>query len=235
MHRGLALAHGGRLQTPRLDHIEGSVITSTFFAGKPFQPEFPIQYHLNHGPFIQALADRYQSRGPLPDALWTSLGWMQTDTTFNEIRFLTAMTALETIIESQLPDPRGTTIPKSDFRSLREQVEAVIAANEQLSEESKKIFLRKVGQLNQKTFAEKIGALFDHYEIPRRDFDNNVIVGLVRLRNEIVHRGAAPCSADVWPQIILVRELVTRILLKEIGFKGRYCCYVGGRNDRDFP
>jgi hypothetical protein len=45
----------------------------------------------------------------------------------------------------------------------------------------------------------------------------------------------APKDADLWPSIILVRELITRILLKEIGFVGRYCCYVGGLNDRDFP
>lgn len=58
---------------------------------------------------------------------------------------------------------------------------------------------------------------------------------LIKLRDAIVHTGHAPKDTDIWLSIILVRELVTRILLKEIGFVGRYCCYVGGLNDRDFP
>jgi hypothetical protein len=84
-------------------------------------------------------------------------------------------------------------------------------------------------------FAQKIHALFDHYEIPRRDFEGDIIRRLINLRNDIVHKGVARNDSDIWPSIILVRELITRILLKEIGFVGRYCCYVGGLNDREFP
>lgn len=235
MQHGLALAHGGRLQTPQLDYVAGSVHRVTFFAGSGFRRELPVQRHLYDGPFIQALASRYERHGPLPDALWTALGWMQIDTSFNETRFLTAMTALETIIESQLPDLRGTTIPKPDFKRLRTAIWSVISADTSLSDDAREIFQKKLPDLNRKTFTDKISALFDHYEIPKRDFDAGVISGLVNLRNEIVHRGAIPGAVDVWPQIILVRELITRILLKEIGFKGEYWCYIGGWHNRDFP
>jgi hypothetical protein len=235
MHRGLALAHGGRLQTPRLDYVHGRTWEATFFAGAGFTAELPVHHHLNQGPFIKALAERYQRAGPLPDMLWTALGWMQTDTTFDETRFLTAMTALEAIIESQLPARHGTIIPKADFKPLRRKLEIFIAADDSLPEEAKRIFLSKIAALNQKVFARKIHALFDHYNIPRQDFGGDVIRQLVNLRNNIVHRGAAPDDPDIWPCIILVRELITRILLKEIGFIGRYCCYVGGLNDREFP
>ncbi|GLS31394.1 hypothetical protein SAMN04488498_1646 [Mesorhizobium albiziae] len=49
-----------------------------------------------------------------------------------------------------------------------------------------------------------------------------------------MHRGLLP-DVDIWDGIVLVRELITRILLSEIGFQGRYCCYVGGLHDRNFP
>ena len=84
IHRGLAFAHGGRLQTPRLDYAHGRTCDITFFAGTGFTAELPVQHHLNQGPFIKALAERYQRGGPLPDVLWTALGWMQTDTTVDE-------------------------------------------------------------------------------------------------------------------------------------------------------
>jgi hypothetical protein len=235
MHRGLALAHGGRLQTPRLDYAAGLNLEITFFDGTGFTPEFPAQYHLNHGPFIQALVHRYETKGPLPDILWTALGWMQTDTSFNEMRFLSGMTALEAIIESQLPERRGTIIPQANFKPLRKKIEALIASDDTLSEDAREILMAKVSQLNTRVFTQKIHALFDHYAIPKRDFEGNVVLDLIKLRNEIVHRGFAPNSADLWPSIILVRELITRVLLNEIGFVGRYCCYIGGLNDRDFP
>jgi hypothetical protein len=235
MHRGLALAHGGRLQTPRLDYAEGDSLEITFFAGSAFEREFPVQYQLNHDPFIRSLAERYFNGGPFPEVLWTALGWMQTETTFDEIRFLTAMTALESVIEGQLPERRGTIIPKSEFKPLRKLLEGIIAASAKLQAGSKEILLAKIAGLNKKTLSEKITSLFDHFDIPRRDFEGNTIVGLIKLRNEIVHRGGIPDGVDLWRQIILVRELLTRILLKEMGFKGQYCCYIGGLHDRNFP
>lgn len=235
MHRGLAFAHGGRLQTPRLDYIEGNVWTATFYAGSASRSEFAAQHQLNHGPFIEALIDRYFSQGALPEVLWTALGWMQSDTTFDEVRFLTAMTALETIIESELPEKRGTTLPKATFKTLRESLHASVNAHADLSPDQKEDYCLRIGGINRKSFAEKIDALFDHYGISRRDFDGDTIKRLVQLRNEIVHRGYIPDGVDAWPMIILVRELIVRILLSAIGFQGRYCCYIGGEHDRDFP
>ena len=155
MHRGLTLAHGGRLQTPRLDHVHGRTWEATFFAGAGFTAELPVHHHLNQGPFIKALAERYQRSGPLPDMLWTALGWMQTGTTFDEVRFLTAMTALEAIIESELPARHGAIISKSGFKPLRQKLETVIETDDSLSVEAKRVFLNKVSGLNQTVLTPK--------------------------------------------------------------------------------
>lgn len=233
MHRGISLVHGGRLQTPRFDDISGHEWKTTFFSGDAFRSEFPVQHQLNHGPMLQALVDRYFSKGPLPEILWTALGWMQSDTTFDDLRFLTAMTALETIIESELPEKRGTTLAKPAFKTLRGALDATVAAST-LSDIDKAIFSTRLAGINRKSFAEKINALFDHYQIPRTDFEGDAIPRLVKLRNDIVHRGQMPDGVDGWPLIILVRELITRILLSALDFKGSYCCYVGGLHDRQF-
>jgi hypothetical protein len=167
--------------------------------------------------------------------LWTALGWMQADTTMDEIRFLTAMTAIEAIIESQLPTRRGTIVPKPAFAILRQSFSQMVSADVTLTQTAREIFLAKLSGLNQKTLSEKMSELFDHYGISRRDFEGAVIVDLIKTRNEIIHKGTAPPTVDLWSRIVLVRELITRILLKEIGFVGRYCCYIGGLRDRDFP
>ncbi|MDB5713036.1 MAG: hypothetical protein JWO15_433 [Sphingomonadales bacterium] len=102
MHRGIGFMFGGRLQTPRVDYYQGKVAKHTFYAGEAFRSEFPVQHQLNHDPMLKALVDRYFDVGPIPEVIWTALGWMQSDTTFDELRFLTAMTALETLIETEL-------------------------------------------------------------------------------------------------------------------------------------
>jgi hypothetical protein len=114
MHRGLALAHGGRLQAPRLDYAHRSTLEIIFFEGAGFTRELPLQDHLNQEPFIKALVERYERSGPLPDVLWTALGWMQTDTSFDETRFLSGMTALEAIVENQLPGRVGPLLQKKN-------------------------------------------------------------------------------------------------------------------------
>ncbi|MBB3587133.1 hypothetical protein [Sphingomonas sp. BK481] len=231
MQRGIAFAHGGRLQVPRLDYIAKDESCTTFYAGEPFRSEFPVQHQLNHGPILQTLVDRYFDHGPLPEVLWTALGWMQSDTTFDELRYLTAMTALETIIETELPAKKGTTVPKSDFKAMRAELDKVVAASA-LSDVERNIFRQRLAGMNRKSFAEKIDGLFDHYGLSRDDFGGNAIGSLVKLRNDIVHRGHIPDDVDAWPMIILVRELITRILLTAIGFEGKYRCYVGGLHDR---
>jgi hypothetical protein len=170
MHRGLALAHGGRLQAPRLDFIHELTSEITFFEGTGFMPELPVQHSLYQDQFIKALVHRYERAGPLPDILWTALGWMQTDTTFDELRFLSGMTALEAIIESRLPKRRVTTIPKKDFKLLRRRFEEIIAADEALPQQAKELVSRNVGNLNRKGFPQSIHSLFEYYMIPKRDF-----------------------------------------------------------------
>jgi hypothetical protein len=175
LQQGLALAHGGRLQTPRLDYINELTREMILFDGTGVAPEFPVQYHLNHGPFIQALVHRYQTKGSLSDDLWKALDWTHTDTSFDEMRFLSGMIAVEVIIRGQLP---------KEYRK--------------------------------KPLRNRIYALFDHYVIPREDFEDEVICKLVDLRNEIVHEGGASNAADLWPSIILVRELISRNRLESV-------------------
>ena len=155
-------------------------------------PELAVQPHLALDGFVQVLAARYFSKGPLLDTLWTALGWAHADTTIDELRFLTGMIALEALASACLK-------PK------------------------------------EKTFALTIEALFKHFGVATVDYGPAVIQAMVKLRNDIVHEGEAKSNVDLWKNIILVRELVTRILLAELDYAGHYWCYVGGRKLRQFP
>lgn len=235
MWQGLTFAHGGRLQTPRLDYIHDNVWEATFYDGRGFSSELSVINKLNQEPFIKALVERYEQDGPLSDILWTALGWMQIETSYDEVRFLTAMTALETIVQHELPERRGTIIPKDEYRLLREKLKDVIKDNKTLTDEDRETYCKRIDGNNSKTLGEKIGALFDHYGLERVDFEGDAIKDLISLRNNIVHRGNKNTETNIWKQIILVRELIIRIILSEVGFQGQYESYVGKYRLRDFP
>jgi hypothetical protein len=233
VHRGMALAHGGRLQTPLRELTINGEKRQTFYAGGGCAAEMPVHDALNHAPIEQALIDGFFRDGPLPENLWGALGWMHSASIFNEIRFLTGMTALEAIIESELPAKRGTTMPKERFKTVLRQLQEVLDRAE-LTPTEHTVLSKSIQGINRKTFRQKLEALFDHYRLPQADFGDKVLQSLVNLRNEVVHRGSFPPSTDPWQAIILVRELITRIMLSAIGFQGRYRCYIGGVHDRNF-
>ena len=48
-------------------------------------------------------------------------------------------------------------------------------------------------------------------------------------------RGAAAEDEDLWPSILLIREIVVRLVLSMLRFEGIYQCYLGARHIRRFP
>lgn len=226
MHRGLAFAHGSLLQTPRLDiHFE-DCCEATFYDGNAFGPGLPPIHHLNHGPFLKAFAARYDDEKPFPDMLWTAIGWLQSDTAFDEGRFLTSMTALEAIVEHLIPKTLTTIVPKPEFSVVRDQLLDVVESSS-LAETAREILKGRIKGLNGRSLSQKIEALRDYYGLSAKMFDNASIAAMIKLRNDIVHTGTA-ASGDFWPNIVFVRELVSHIMFHEVGYTGPYESYRDG-------
>lgn len=79
MHRGLGFVHGGRLQTPRLDVITSDRWEAIYYEGDGFGHGLAPIHFLNQGPFIEALARRFDDPKPFPDMLWTAIGWLHVE------------------------------------------------------------------------------------------------------------------------------------------------------------
>ncbi len=231
MRAGLALAHGGRLQQPVLEIHEGNRCEATFYAGRGSRPEFRVQDPLNARPYFKALARRYFDAEPWPNALWIAQGWMHVDTTHDEVRFLGAMTALETLVES-LPKKITTVVSKAHFKPLRDSLLAALEQWPGGSESARDVYRQRICQMNQTNLRQKVAELIEFYEVNADDL-LCYLPKLVSERNEIVHRGEA--KALTWELIIVVREFVTRLVLKALRYEGPYECYLGGRHTRQFP
>jgi hypothetical protein len=227
MHRGLGFANGSRLQTPRLDLRIGDLWEVTYYEGDGFGPGLPPIHHLNQGPFIEALATRFDDPKPFPDMLWTAIGWLHNDNSFDEGRFLTSMTALEAIVEHVIPKSLTTVIPKENFGPVKTKLLESLAIFE-LDRTSRQIFEAKVKGLNSRTLSQKIQALRDHYGLSKTIFADEAVVEVIKARNDIVHTGESAGRREIWPKIVFVRELISQIVFHEIGYSGPYESYVGG-------
>ena len=231
MRAGLALAHGGRLQLPVLEIYEGDRCEATFYAGRGSRPEFRVQDPLSARPYFEALARRYFDVEPWPDALWIAQGWMHVETTHDEVRFLGAMTALETLVEA-LPDKITTIVSKANFKPLRDSLLAALEEWPGGSESAREVYRLRIRQMNQTNLRQKVAALLENYDVSADDL-LCYLPKLISERNEIVHRGEA--KVPTWELIIVVREIVTRLVLKALRYEGPYECYLGGRHTRQFP
>ena len=224
MRHGLAFAHGSRLQSPRKDVYKEKILETTFYQGSGFSSNLAPIHYLNQGPFIEALVKRYDETVPFPDILWTAVGWIQSDARFNEVRFLTSMTALEAIVEHLIPKTLTTVMPKANFEGIRDQLLEIIA-NSSASKSEQEILEGKIKGLNGRTLSQKVEALLKHYNLSNEIFNSLSIADLIKTRNKITHTGLPP-EVDIWSKIVLVRELVTQIVFREVNYVGQYQSFV---------
>tara|TARA_R110002124_G_scaffold118952_1_gene276568 strand:- start:294 stop:1601 length:1308 start_codon:yes stop_codon:yes gene_type:complete len=227
MHLGFGFAHGGRLQTPRLDVVVGRRWEATYYDGDGFSKSVAPIHHLNQGPYIKALVKRFEDPRPFADMLWTAIGWLHNDSSFDEGRFLMSMTALETVVEHVIPKTLTTVVEKAAFAPIRTSLLETLA-NCGLDELTRKIFEGKVKGLNGRTLSQKIQALRDYYDLPDDVFSDGAIIDIIRARNDIVHTGESEKSRDLWPKEVFVREFIALILFRELDYAGPYESYING-------
>jgi hypothetical protein len=228
MHRGLAFARGGRLQAPGLEVYMDDRWEATYYDGVGSRSGFAPIHPLNQGPFIEALTKRFADPKPFHSMLWTAIGMMNTETSFDEVRLLMSMTALDAIVEHVIPKAMTTIMPKSDYVSVRDKLLAALSDVDFVDESHGDIFTAKIKQLNGRTLAQKVQALRDHYDLSKAIFTDEAIVAATKYRNEIAHPSEGSNKEDLWPKILLVRELVSQIVFHEIEYTGPYESYVGG-------
>ncbi len=120
MRAGLALANGGRLHMPILEYFNGNSCEATFHVGRGAARELKVQHPLNQRAFFEALAARFFDPDPWPEVLWVAQGWMHAETTHDEIRFISSMTALEALIDALPKNKTKKRILRDKLRILFE-------------------------------------------------------------------------------------------------------------------
>ena len=190
--------------------------------------------HLNLQPIVSTAVTNIESVDTCRDAFEMAIGWLSVPTAIDEIRFLSGMTALESMASRSLRTSQTSLLMGSRSKRFAKRVRALVDKQDDIDVAAREAIKKKIPELNRRSFLEQIEALLERWHVARTSLDTEALSRLVRLRNTVVHCGGAPDAEDLWPAILQVREIVVRLVLSMLRFEGIYQCYLGGRHMRRF-
>ena len=191
--------------------------------------------HLDLHPIVTAAVTNIENTEDCRDAFELAVGWLSVPTAIDEIRFLSGMTALESVAWRSLPSSKKSILSRTKSDRFARHIRAVVDEQGYVDVPDREAIKQKIPELNRRSFIQQIEALLEQWNVARTLIETETLADLIKLRNNIAHRGAAAEDGSLWPSILLIREIVVRLVLSMLRFEGTYQCYLGGRHARRFP
>lgn len=214
--------------------------------------------HVFHPMTLQGIFDAALASHANPPVVAKGIGytieWITLATTYSEMRLTNAITALEHLADSNLPESDQLFLPKKAFEAFAKRLRkfaaddlaATFAEAEpaQLAsiEAMRAAMPGKLKDLNRRPLFERVIALADRWQVPLGGLDPAAIRAAIVARNSIVHRGyyyepdrGSREQADLRDHVLTMREVAIRFVLTLIGYRGTYLSFRGGQHDVTFP
>ena len=242
----MSFASAAFLRAPvREYYFTDQVVTEVWSQTAQVELSMPTFHFLDRQEIFDAAVSSFFEPPIVIKRLFFAVEWFTMEATYNEARLVNAMTALETLVDLNLGEDDAYIQSKAEFersrRALRRVIQTCLAKWSPKTEQDALSELNeKLADLNRRSLLRKLDILTARWRVPLDGIDRASIQGAKQARDRVVHRGeyydsAREGDADLWMYFIVVRELVVRVLLTAIGFKGRYLSYVGGYHFAEFP
>lgn len=230
----LSFSRGAPLPAPIREFCAGDRVHVTFReADGGYAPLMPPVPHLALEPLVTTAVTNIEAVDAYREAFELAIGWLAAPSMYDEVRFLSGMIALESVSFRTLERSQTHVLGSSAEKRLARRIREIIDEREELDDDAKCSIERKIPELNRRSWVDVTEELLDRWQVARVHIDAAVLERLVKLRNLLVHQGAA--DDDLWPAILLVREILVRLVLSILQFEGTYHCYIDGRHRRRFP
>jgi hypothetical protein len=245
IRRIMSLASATMLQAPIFEFFDGDTLAVTAWSQtKSSTSAFPIFHFLDHDPIFKAAIKSFFDP-PFPvNRLFFAIEWFAMDASYNEVRLVAAMTALENLIDSNVKEAEELILPKREFEKIRrillKIIRACVAKWASGGEDAMTELNEKLVELNRRSLLRKLKLLADRWNVPLDGISTESLRAAKQARDRVVHRGqyyedAKADDDDLWTHVTVIREVTVRFLLTAIRFKGRYHSYIGGYHDAEFP
>jgi hypothetical protein len=245
VRRVMSFASGANLADPNLtffldDAAETEVRPHAAHASSPI-PTFPI---VGRDEIFAAAVTSFFS--PPFDAknLWMALEWIAMEASYNEVRLVNAMTALENLVSSNTRDA-GRLLDDTLFAKLKAALTVTMktfAAENDFQVHYPTLtaeMTAKLAELQRRSLRRKLDILIERWSVPTDGITKPMIRGAFNARNEIIHEGRyyveGETRPELWSHYCVIREIVTRMIFSAIDFKGRYISHLGGYQHVSFP
>lgn len=232
----LAFARGAPLPAPITEFYEGDTVEvifqATVGAHGSYMPPIPTS---NLEPIVSAALNNMGLGEDYREAFDIVIGWFLVPTSVDEVRFLSGMTALDGLASRFLEKSQKYILGNSGSTRFARRVRALVSEQSDLDDSEKVAIKQKIPELNRHSLMEQIVALLELWCVSRTSIEDECLKRLIHLRNKIVHQGGVQEHEELWPSILVVREILVRLVLSMLKFRGTYWCYIGGRHMRHFP
>lgn len=225
-----------------------SLFTGPREAGRPSEPLFT---YLNLQPALNLALTNYSEEIKQKTGLDVAIEWYLIKSTYAEVQFLTAMTALEHLVYIYAEQKERSTIFENEIfeNIIRPQIEGAlnrsleILVEKEESADKRKVYKkqikaakRKITELNRYAFKENLMRFLKEYKIPLDGIDQDIELA-VDARHQIVHRGLYMQVSDdqsIRDHLAVLRELLKRIFLTLLKYHGEYQSFLNGQEDKSF-
>lgn len=246
VRRVMSFAASSHLRTPILECYHGDEVQVKIWSQTTqATAALPTIHRMQHDEIFATAVRSFFSPPIAVRQLFHAIEWFTMETTYNEIRLMCAMTALENLLNANLTQPDVEIQQPKAFEKNRTMLRRVIRrcletwpaekAGEVLHELN-----GKLGDLNRRSFHRKLNILAARWGVPLGDIPDGSLMAAIRARDRVVHRGnyyeeRREEDPDLWTHVTLVREVVVRFVFTAIGYSGDYISYVAGARHAKFP
>ena len=245
VHRVMSFASSSLLGVPVIEFYSNNSLEVTVYSQSKQSPASMRVFHfLDQKNIFETAVESFFNAPFTVKNLFFAVEWFAMNSSYSEVRLVNAMTVLENLIASNLSEEETLVRPKKEFDKVRKNIRCVLKEtikdwfdNDEDRATALDDINKKMPDLNRKTLLKKLNILIERWSVPMHGIKESDILAAKKARDLIVHQGCYDHNIgdELWIHVTIVREIVVRIILTVIGFKGRYISHVGGFHDEQFP
>jgi hypothetical protein len=246
VRRIMSFATASFLRAPIVEYIAGTESEVTVWSQTRQRGAGMAVFHfLAHDAIFAAAVRSHFSPPIVVKHLFFAIEWFAMEATYNEMRLVNAMTALENLIDSNVTSGEALILPRAQFEKIRRVLLSVIRTclgkwAAELAEDASIELNEKLADLNRRSLLRKLELLATRWNVSLDGIEPAGLKAAKQARDKVIHRGqyyedAKEADADLWTHVTIIREVAVRFLFTAIGYKGRYISHVGGYHDAVFP
>jgi hypothetical protein len=186
-----------------------------------------IDFHDNEAVFDAAVRSFFEPPMPGSD-LYFAIEWLSMEAKYNEVRLVTAMTALENLLDANLNENDAYIVSGGEFNKMRRALRHFIRkclADVPIAEEVTSELNENLALFNRRSFLRKLKRLAEQWQVPLDGISDEMLTAAKRARDYVVHRGkyyegAEDEPLDLWKHVAVIREVAARFLMVAVGYTG---------------